>query len=134
MPNSTIHILPQDRFRFLLEHECKRAERYQHMFSLIRVSCETEGLDSSLREYLAKVIRKITRDSDIIGLTDKGDLALLVHNADNQNVLDIAARIQEKVAQYVKLNERAKALKIEWACFPTHASTIQELVAAVQYQ
>jgi hypothetical protein len=134
MFDSSARILPQEQFRYMLEQECKRAERYECLFSVIRVSCETINLGPPIMQEVAKLIRKVIRDSDVVGLTQNGDLSLLLQYADHQCAAQVASRIHDQVANPLRRNLKKKAIRIEWACFPTHASTIEDLIGTVQYR
>jgi diguanylate cyclase (GGDEF)-like protein len=123
--------LSEEAFTSLLEHECKRAERYSYFFALLMVRMETsDSVDSSLFT-VAKLIRNMIRSSDMVCLLQSKDLAVILHEADVQNSTHILDRIRQKIQSqlpYSPTDSKGQSLKISLACFPTHASTVTDLL------
>ena len=81
-------MLTPGAFEFVLDSELKRAVRSQNYLTLVTVeaSREWEGMtvtadDGTLQE-VAQIIGREVRDTDLLGHTDKGTLALVLLDAD----------------------------------------------------
>ena len=81
-------LLTPGAFEFVLDSELKRAVRSQNYLTLVTVeaSREWEGMmvtadDGTLQE-VAQIIGREVRDTDLLGHTDKGTLALVLLDAD----------------------------------------------------
>src|SRR5712691_2330204 len=82
-------LLTPGAFEFVLESELKRAVRSQNYLTLVTVetSREWEGMtmtadDGTLQEVAQIIVREV-RDTDVIGHTEKGTLALVLLDADS---------------------------------------------------
>ena len=135
MPDPSPYLLPEEPFRFILEKECKRAERYAHFFSILTVKLESSDLEDRLLPATASLIQGLIRNCDIMGSLQDKKLAVLIHYADAQNIDEIAARIRDRVQAHplpFQQNPENQSIKIGGACFPTHASTAQDLLSVAQ--
>ena len=81
-------LLTPGAFEFVLDSELKRAVRSQNYLTLVTVeaSREWEGMmvtadDGTLLE-VAQIIGREVRDTDLLGHTEKGTLALVLLDAD----------------------------------------------------
>src|SRR3977135_2072017 len=81
-------LLTPGAFEFVLDSELKRAVRSQNYLTLVTVeaSREWEGMtvkadDGTLHE-VAQLISREVRDTDLIGHTDRGTIALVLLGAD----------------------------------------------------
>ena len=81
-------LLTPGAFEFVLDSELKRAVRSQNFLTLVIVeaSREWEGMmvtaDDGTVQEVAQIIGREVRDTDLLGHTDKGTLALVLLDAD----------------------------------------------------
>lgn len=118
-------LLTPGAFEFVLESELKRAVRSQNFLTLvvIEASREWEGMtvsadDGTLQEVAAIIGREV-RDTDLLGRTDRGTLALVLLDADFEHSTHVIDRLVARIENY----EFSTALRIAVgaACYPTHA-------------
>jgi hypothetical protein len=118
-------LLTPGAFEFVLDSELKRAVRSQNYLTLVTVeaSREWEGMtvtadDGTLME-VANLIGREVRDTDLIGHTDRGILALVLLDADFEHSERVINRLVSRIESY----EFPTALRIAVgaACYPTHA-------------
>ena len=122
MPDQNLIILPEVQFKYLLEHECKRAMRYQYFFSLLMIKTENAKLESSLLRKIRMIIKHAIRDCDTLGAIHYNKLAILLCFADKPNA--IADRIFNKIQyDFPGIN-----IKVRGACFPLSATTAVDLL------
>src|SRR5438132_2992464 len=124
-------LLTPGAFQFVLDSELKRAVRSQNFLTLVTVeaSREWDGMtvtadEGSLRE-VAEVIGREVRDTDLIGHTDKGTVALVLLDSD----FDHSARVIDRLVARIENYEFPTALRIAVgaACYPTHAVDAESL-------
>ena len=118
-------LLTPGAFAFVLDSELKRAVRSQNFLTLVTLetSREWEGMmvtadDGTLLE-VAQVIGRAVRDTDLLGHSDKGTLALVLLDADFEH----SARVIDRVVARIDHYEFPAPLRIAVgaACYPTHA-------------
>ena len=118
-------LLTPGAFEFVLDSELKRAVRSQNFLTLVTLetSREWEGMmvtadDGTLLE-VAQVIGREVRDTDLLGHSDKGTLALVLLDADFEH----SARVIDRVVARIDHYEFPAPLRIAVgaACYPTHA-------------
>ena len=92
-------LLTPGAFEFVLDSELKRAVRSQNFLTLVTVeaSREWEGMmvtadDGTLQE-VAQIISREVRDTDLLGHTDKGTLALVLLDADFEHSSRVIDRV-----------------------------------------
>jgi hypothetical protein len=118
-------VLTPGAFEFVLDSELKRAVRSQNFLTLVVVetSREWEGMmvtaDDGTVQEVAQIIGKEVRDTDLIGHTDKGLLALVLLDADFEHSKHVIDRVVSRIEAY----EFPTPLRIAVgaACYPTHA-------------
>jgi hypothetical protein len=118
-------LLTPGAFEFILETELKRAVRSQNFLTLVVVeaSREWEGMtvtaDDGIVHDVAQIIIREVRDTDLIGHTGKGTLALVLIDADFEHSSRVIDRLVSRIGHY----EFPTALRIAVgaACYPTHA-------------
>ena len=124
-------LLTPGAFEFVLESELKRAVRSQNFLTLIvlEASREWEGItvtadDGTLLE-VAQLIGREVRDTDVLGHTDRGTLALVLLDADFENSTHVVTRLIARIENY----EFPTPIRIAVgaACYPTHAVDAQSL-------
>ena len=123
--------LSGDFFKFLLELEGKRAMRHAYFFSILTVEID-QPENGELLASLAELIRKSTRDADLIGRIDHQRLSVILHQAEAPNTCSVGERIRDHVENYnfvIKNSERRRTVSVGGACFPTHTTDIQGLLS-----
>ena len=118
-------VLTSSAFEFVLDGELKRAVRSQNFLTLVVLETrrEWEGLevtaDDGTVEEVAQVIGREVRDTDLLGKTDKGSLALVLLDAD----FDSSTRVIDRVVSRIDSYDFPTPLRISVgaACYPTHA-------------
>ena len=124
-------VLTPGAFEFVLDSELKRAVRSQNFLTLVTVeaSREWEGMtvtadDGTLQE-VALIVGKEVRDTDLLGHTEKGTLALVLLDADFEH----SARVIDRLVSRIENYEFPTALRIAVgaACYPTHAVDAESL-------
>ena len=124
-------LLTPGAFEFVLDSELKRAVRSQNYLTLVTIeaSREWDGItvtadDGTLQE-VAQIISREVRDTDLIGHTDKGMLALVLLDADFEH----SSRVVERLVSRIENYEFSNALRIAVgaACYPTHAVDAESL-------
>ena len=118
-------LLTPGAFEFVLDSELKRAVRSQNFLTLVTIeaSREWEGMtvtadDGTLQE-VAQIIGKEVRDTDLLGHTEKGTLAIVLLDADFEHSTRVIDRLVSRIQNY----EVPTVLRIAVgaACYPTHA-------------
>jgi hypothetical protein len=118
-------LLTPGAFEFVLDSELKRAVRSQNFLTLVllEASREWEGMmvtaDDGTVQEVAQIISKEVRDTDLLGHTEKGTLAIVLLDADFEHSTRVIDRLVSRIENY----EFPTALRIAVgaACFPTHA-------------
>ena len=124
-------LLTPGAFEFVLDSELKRAVRSQNFLTLVTLeaSREWEGMtvtaDDGTVHEVAQLIGKEVRDTDLLGRTDRGTLALVLLDAD----FDHSTRVIDRLVARIENYEFATLLRIAVgaACYPTHAVDAESL-------
>jgi Diguanylate cyclase, GGDEF domain len=118
-------LLTPGAFQFVLDSELKRAVRSQNYLTLVTVeaSREWEGMtvtadDGTLHEVAQLIVREV-RDTDLIGHTDRGTLALVLLDADYEHSERVINRLVSRIENYEFPTQMRIAVGA--ACYPTHA-------------
>jgi GGDEF domain-containing protein len=125
------NLLTPGAFQFVLESELKRAVRSQNFLTLVvfEASREWEGMvmtaDDGTVFEVAQLIGKEVRDTDLLGHTEKGTLALVLLDADFDSSTRVIDRLVARIENYkfptpLRINVGA-------ACYPTHAVDAESL-------
>src|SRR6476646_4017039 len=99
-------LLTPGAFEFVLDTELKRAVRSQNFLTLvvIEASREWEGLmvtaDDGTVQEVAQIVSREVRDTDLIGHTDRGTLALVLLDADYEHSTRVIERVISRVDNY----------------------------------
>lgn len=118
-------LLTPGAFEFVLDSELKRAVRSQSFLTLVVVeaSREWEGMvvsaDDGTVHEIAQIIGREVRDTDLIGHTEKGTLALVLLDADFEHSSRVIDRIVARIENYGF--PTALRIAVGAACYPTHA-------------
>jgi GGDEF domain-containing protein len=121
MSGQNFDVLPEEQFRYLLEHECKCALRYQYFFSLLMLQLENLESQLPLLTEIPSLIKNVIRNSDTIGAIQYNKLAILLCCADKPN--SIARRILNEIEHKIPHIK----IKVGEACFPVNATTAKDL-------
>ena len=124
-------LLTPGAFEFVLDSELKRAVRSQNFLTLVTVeaSREWEGMvvtaDEGTLHEVAEIIGREVRDTDLLGHTATGALALVLLDADFEHSTRVIDRVVSRIENY----EFPTALRIAVgaACYPTHAVDAESL-------
>ncbi len=124
-------LLTPGAFEFVLDSELKRAVRSQNFLTLVIVEAarEWEGMmvtaDDGTVQEVASLIGKEVRDTDLLGHTERGTLALVLLDADFEHSTRVIERLIARIENY----EFPTALRIAVgaACYPTHAVDAESL-------
>ena len=119
-------LLTSGAFDFVLDAELKRARRSQSFVTLVTVEAAREwdgvlvAADEGTVHEVAEIIGRELRDTDPIGHTDQGALALALVDAD----VERSAGVVDRIVSHIEHYEFPTALRIAVgaACYPTHAS------------
>ena len=124
-------LLTPNAFEFVLDSELKRAVRSQNFLTLVTVeaSREWEGMmvtadDGTLQE-VAQIIGREVRDTDVLGHTGKGTLALVLLDTDFEHSSRVIDRVVSRIENYEFQN--ALRIAVGAACYPTHAVDAETL-------
>jgi diguanylate cyclase (GGDEF)-like protein len=124
-------LLTPNAFEFVLDSELKRAVRSQNFLTLVTVeaSREWEGMtvttdDGTLQE-VAQIIGREVRDTDVLGHTGKGTLALVLLDTDFEHSTRVIERVVSRIENYEFQN--ALRIAVGAACYPTHAVDAESL-------
>lgn len=124
-------LLTPGAFEFVLDSELRRAVRSQNFLTLVVVeaSREWEGMtvtadDGTLHE-VAQLIGREVRDTDLLGHTSRGTLALVLLDADFEHSTHVIDRLISRIENY----DFSTPLRIAVgaACYPTHAVDAESL-------
>ena len=118
-------VLTPNAFEFVLDGELRRAIRSQNFLTLVVLEAhrEWEGLevtaDDGTVDEVASVVGREVRDTDLIGKTDKGTLAVVLLDAD----FDSSTRVIDRLVARIDHYDFPTPLRISVgaACYPTHA-------------
>ena len=118
-------LLTSSAFQFVLDGEMKRAVRSQNYLTLVTVeaSRDSDGdavpADDGTLLEVAQLIGRELRDSDLIGHTARGTLALVLLDAD----LEHGDRVINRLVSRLDRHEFSVPLRIAVgaASYPTHA-------------
>lgn len=124
-------LLTPGAFEFVLDSELKRAVRSQNFLTLVVIEAarEWEGMmvtaDDGTVQEVASLVGKEVRDTDLLGHTERGTLALVLLDADFEHSTRVIERLISRIENY----EFPTALRIAVgaACYPTHAVDAESL-------
>ena len=126
------HVVSRQSFLFLLDLEIKRARRYQNYLSLLSFtfnhpnSLPQKNPTISL-STLANLLTDELRESDVVGEGGINRLLVMLPYADRLG----SQKVREKLEQILRdygLATNDKSIEISEVCFPTHATSIDELL------
>jgi len=124
-------LLTSGAFEFVLDSELKRAVRSQNFLTLVTVETgrEWDGMtvtaDDGTMKEIASIIGHEIRDTDLLGHTERGTLALVLLDSDFDHSTKVINRLVSRLENY----EFPTPLRIVVgaACYPTHAVDAESL-------
>ncbi len=129
-------LLTPGAFEFVLDAELKRALRSQNFLTLVNVetSREWEGMmvsaDVGTLHDVAEIIGREVRDTDLLGHTENGTLALVLLDADLDHSMLVINRVVSRIENYKF--PAALRIAVGAACCPVHAVEAASLKQAAQ--
>ena len=124
-------LLTPGAFEFVLDSELKRAVRSQNFLTLVVLEAarEWDGVlvtaDEGTVHEVADIIGKEVRDTDLLGHTEKGTLALVLLDADFEHSTKVIDRLVSRIENYKF--QTAMRIAVGAACYPTHAVDAETL-------
>jgi GGDEF domain-containing protein len=118
-------VLTTGAFEFVLDGALKRAVRSQNYLTLVMIEANREwqgvsvSADDGTVQEVGRIIGKEIRDTDLIGLTKDGMLALVLLDAD----FDHSTKVIDRLVSRMEYHEFPHQLRIALgaACYPTDA-------------
>jgi hypothetical protein len=125
-------LLTPGAFKFVLDNELRRAARAQNFLTLVvlETAREWDGLlvtaDEGTVHQVADIIGSEVRDTDLLGHTHQGAVAIALLDADFERSTLVIDRLVSRIEHY----EFPTALRIAVgaACCPTHAADADALL------
>ena len=119
------NLLTAGAFEFVLDSELKRAVRSQNYLTLVTVEAtrEYEGTtvsaDDGTLKQVAQIIGREVRDTDLLGHTDRGTLALVLLDADFEHSERVINRLVSRIESHAF--QTPMRIAVGAASYPTHA-------------
>ena len=133
LEESLRQILNKELFLFLLDHEVKRARRYQNFISillmkLIPFSHENNGKHfEACQQMLCTVLMEEMRETDILGSLGENKWVALLPYADVS--AGDQARIRfENTLKYYDFKNRGFQVRVQQFCFPRNGTNTPDLI------
>ena len=127
--------LPPDAFDFVFSNELKRAIRSQNFLTLVLIEAKPTDPAANVDEevavrQVARIIGREVRETDLLAERDKGELSLVLLDADLQNSMHVVDRLLARFSNY----EFAIPVVIEVAaaCCPTDGTDPETLRRAAR--
>jgi GGDEF domain-containing protein len=125
-------LLTPEAFSFMVTHLLRHAERTQEFLTLVVFVAERasrdaiEAADEWVVSEIARLIRQAIRETDLLGRTREGMLALMLAGIDVERASGVIERLTVLLARH----GMAPGLEISVgaACCPTHAVSVDELM------
>ena len=125
-------LLTPEAFSFMVTHLLRHAERTQEFLTLVVFVAERatrdalEAADEWAVTEMGRLIRHAIRETDLLGRTREGMLALMLAGID----VERATGVIERLIVMLGRHGMAPDLQISFgaACCPTHAVRVDELI------
>jgi hypothetical protein len=132
-------MLNRDQFIHFLDHEVKRAQRYQNCFCLlvIRIEPLSEGFKDGIEGHYQRIrglIAEEVRESDLTGVLEESRMAILLPYADPVAGGQAKSRLEQTLRYYNFENEdfRVMIQKISFPMDGTNTAGILEEIDGPQ--
>jgi len=120
-------------FLYLLDKEVKRARRHNYFLCILKLTLSqlpNNDNDKGLQTCSQRLIHfagKELRESDILGLLEDYQLALICPYTDPNSASRAQSRLKERL-KYYDFKKEGCEVKIEQFCFPTDGLNITDLL------
>ena len=125
-------VLTPEAFEFVLTNELKRALRSQNFLTLVVVEPalkDVEGGGNGERDQavraVARLISRDVRETDLLSQTSRGQLSLVLLDADYESSVRVIERMMARLDHYEF--PRPLSFVVGAACCPTHGSDVESL-------
>ena len=125
-------VLTPEAFEFVVNNELKRAVRSQNYLTLVVVEPtprgaaeDTEGDGDRAMSDVAKLVSREVRETDLISRTDRGQLSVVLLDADLPNSMRVIDRLLARLDNYEF--PRPLTFEVGAACCPTHGADLESL-------
>jgi hypothetical protein len=130
-------VLTPEAFEFVLTNELKRAMRSQNFVTLVVVEPALKGTpgggtveqEQAVRE-VARLISRDVRETDLLSHTDRGQLSIVLLDADLESSLRVIDRLMARLDHYEF--PRPLTFEVGAACCPTHGADVPSLRLAAE--
>ncbi len=129
-------ILNKDFFLYLLDHEVKRARRYQNFYCLLLLKVMTivsqeegNGVHACFK-ILKNLLLEGVRESDVLGSLGENRLVILLPYADVSAGGAAKSRL-EKALKYYDFGSKGCQVLINQICFPYNGTDTADLIQKV---
>ena len=126
-------ILSKDLFLYLLDHEVKRALRYQNFISILLMRLVPYSKDNdgkgfeACRQTLANMLTQEMRETDILGFLEENKLIALLPYADATAGDQARSRFEDTV-KYYDFKSWGYEVMVQQFCFPRNGTNTAELI------
>lgn len=130
-------VLTPEAFEFVLTNELKRALRSQNFVTLVVMAPALKGVpgggngerERAVRE-VARLISRDVRETDLLSHTGRGELSVVLLDADLENSIRVIERLMARLDHYEF--QRPLTFEVGAACCPTHGVDAESLRRAAE--
>ena len=128
----TGRVYHKDAFLHLFDMEVKRAQRYQHFLYILLFSIDpvSEEFRNSFRvqyERLSTVVSEEMRETDLFGVLEENQLAIVLPYADETSGNQAKTRI-ERTIKYCDFETRGYQVTINKFSFPVNVTSVPDIL------
>jgi hypothetical protein len=126
-------VLTAEAFDFVFSNELKRAVRSQNFLTLLVMEPTAAGQSPETGrgvQEVARLISREVRETDLLAEREKGQLWVVLLDADLQNSMQVVDRLLARFSNYQFSTQMA--LKVGVACCPTHGADPETLRRVAQ--
>jgi hypothetical protein len=127
-------VLTPEAFDFVLNNELKRAVRSQNFLTLLVVEPTPQHSDGvpppDVVRHVARLVSREVRETDLLAQTDKGQLSVVLLDADLHNSMQVVDRLISRFEHYEF--PTPVAIEVGAACCPTHGADAETLRRAAE--
>ncbi len=126
------NVLKRQGFLLLLDYEIKKAQRYQNYLSLLSLTFEhlnslREENSSVSLKTVGNLIKDELRETDVVGHSGTNRLMVMLPYADMAGAHKVRKRLKQILQDY-RFDRKRLSVEISEVCFPTHGTTIDDLI------
>ena len=132
-PPEDYRVLAPEAFDFVFSNELKRAVRSQNFLTLLVVepkAASPPGDRDNVVRQVARLISREVRETDLLAEREKGQLSVVLLDADLQNSMQVVDRLLARFSNYQF--STPLAIEVGAACCPTHGADPETLRRAAQ--